>query len=729
MAYTLSYSNGKILALLADQSSDSASTSLTLVGKNASAYGQSINNNFIHLLENFANRTAPKSPLTGQLWYDTAQGQLKVYSNNLWKPVGSPVISATQPATLIAGEFWFDTQGQKLWYYNGVDLVSLAKPYSDFDGKNGALAETVIDIEGSSKNILNFYVEGVLVGWYSNQEIPLNVSANPLFVSTTDTIQPGFTLNSAVPGQYFYGTATSAISVAGFSADQILTDDGTFILSSSTLVVNNEYGIGVGPTWDGTSSTYYRIHNSGDDTLLTNVRTNGNTLFQYTKSGTGLKTAAVIDASKQSIGLFTSTVTNNGALEINGNLYVTGSINAVSTNEVLIDQLRLEEKILDLGVGQTADAQGIDGTGIRVSSRTDKYWLFSLSNNWWSADNSNINAKDTYWLYGQYPVLTVNTQTGKGVLGDFIETAAGIKVLPTMRSITIGDQGDPLGQLTLTTGTISTTLAMLFKPGTYADFNNKSIKNVKTTLAGDDPRTVTTKDYVDNSIASATGGYGGRKPYTVSIDVTDFVDVNAEVKNHLDLLLPVNGGDVVYYSQPAGARCSVLCSTYSATTATFVLDLSKNVIPAEFMVITTSTSTVMLGTGTSVIVTSTEFTTATTIVTDVAGTVTVTGPRPTVSYQTKVYQVIEISTGSSAVVTSAYQANDGIELTVSDTTNIPVGAIISQNGYTQGQIVVEVLNSTTLVTNYPPNGVPISGGILTFTSSPGFKGWVHIKDL
>lgn len=728
MAYTLKYSNGKVLALLADQSSDSASTSLTLVGKNSNAYGESINNNFIHLLENFANRTAPKSPLTGQLWYDTVQGQLKVYSNNLWKPVGSPVISATQPTTLISGEFWFDTQGQRLWYYNGVNLVGLDKPYNDYEGKNGALAETVIDEEGANQNIINFYVQGVLVGWYSDKQITLNVSANPLHIVATSTIQPGFTLNPTVSGQYFHGTATSAVSVAGFSADQILTDDGTFIVSSSSFTVNNNYGISVGPEWTGSSSTYFRIYNTGDDTVLSNARSNGNTFFQYNNASTGVGTAAVIDASRKSIGLFTATVANNNSLEINGNLYVTGSINAVSNNEVVIDQLKLEEKILDLGKGQTNDAAGVDGTGIRVYSRTDKYWLYSLSNNWWYTD-ANINARDSYWLYGQYPVLSVNTTTGKGVLGDFIETAAGLKTLPTLRSITVGDQGDPLGQISVTSGTISSTLMMLFKPGTYADFNGKAITNIKPTTSGDAPTNVPTKKYVDDSIAVATGGYGSRKPYTVSIDVTDFLDVNAEVKNYLDVLLPVDGGDVIYYSQPAGARCSVLCSTYSATTATFVLDLSQNKIPAEYMVISTSTSTVMIGTGTFIVTTSSEFTTATTIVTDVAGTVTVTGPRPTVSYTKKLYQVIEIGTGSNATVTSAYDSNDGIELQVADATNIPAGAILSGNGYTQGQIVVEVLNTNTVVTNYPPNGIPAPGGIITFSSSPGFKGWVFIKDL
>jgi hypothetical protein len=40
---------------------------MTLIGKNYAGYGDFLDENFIHLLENGANTTAPGAPLTGQL--------------------------------------------------------------------------------------------------------------------------------------------------------------------------------------------------------------------------------------------------------------------------------------------------------------------------------------------------------------------------------------------------------------------------------------------------------------------------------------------------------------------------------------------------------------------------------------------------------------------------------------------------------------------------------------
>lgn len=48
-----------------------SSTSLLLYGRDVPNYGERIAENFVHLLENFAGPTDPKSPIEGQLWFDT----------------------------------------------------------------------------------------------------------------------------------------------------------------------------------------------------------------------------------------------------------------------------------------------------------------------------------------------------------------------------------------------------------------------------------------------------------------------------------------------------------------------------------------------------------------------------------------------------------------------------------------------------------------------------------
>jgi len=73
MAYTISNTDGTTLVTLGDRTIDRTTTSLTLVGKNYSGYGEFINNNFIKLSANSASSSSspPRTPLKGQLWYDT----------------------------------------------------------------------------------------------------------------------------------------------------------------------------------------------------------------------------------------------------------------------------------------------------------------------------------------------------------------------------------------------------------------------------------------------------------------------------------------------------------------------------------------------------------------------------------------------------------------------------------------------------------------------------------
>ena len=110
MAYTILNSDGTTLLLLTDSTVDQSTTSLSLVGKNVANYGQYLNNNFVGLLQNFANTSnnPPRSPTTGQLWYDTTTGKLNVYDGN-FKSVSGAIVSSVQPNLLSSGDLWWDT--------------------------------------------------------------------------------------------------------------------------------------------------------------------------------------------------------------------------------------------------------------------------------------------------------------------------------------------------------------------------------------------------------------------------------------------------------------------------------------------------------------------------------------------------------------------------------------------------------------------------------------------
>jgi hypothetical protein len=78
MAYTIVKTNGSVLTTIADGTINTSSTSLALPGRNFAGYGQYVDTNFVHQLENFANTSPPANPLQGQLWYNTNANTLYV---------------------------------------------------------------------------------------------------------------------------------------------------------------------------------------------------------------------------------------------------------------------------------------------------------------------------------------------------------------------------------------------------------------------------------------------------------------------------------------------------------------------------------------------------------------------------------------------------------------------------------------------------------------------------
>lgn len=78
MAYTIVKSDGTVLTTIADGTINTTSTSFGLPGRNYAGYGQALDTNFVHQVENFADTIPPPNPLTGQLWFNTNDATLYV---------------------------------------------------------------------------------------------------------------------------------------------------------------------------------------------------------------------------------------------------------------------------------------------------------------------------------------------------------------------------------------------------------------------------------------------------------------------------------------------------------------------------------------------------------------------------------------------------------------------------------------------------------------------------
>ena len=119
MSYTIPYTDqaNKGTITIVDNTINQE-TSLKLPGRNTTAYGSAIAENFLHLLENFASATEPATPVEGQLWYDSTPGveQLKVYDGTNWVPSGNLKKATTEPqaAQSLTGDLWVDTDNLQL---------------------------------------------------------------------------------------------------------------------------------------------------------------------------------------------------------------------------------------------------------------------------------------------------------------------------------------------------------------------------------------------------------------------------------------------------------------------------------------------------------------------------------------------------------------------------------------------------------------------------------------
>jgi len=160
MAYIISKTDGTTLVSIADGSVDTT-TDLQLVGRNYFGYGLIQNENFIKLLENFANNTQPSSPLAGQLWFDKTSGnsRLKVYDGAQFKPIGSAILSPIVPSYWNEGDFWVDS-GTGLLYVKS--LSQTVKVLTDSGTGVYVLTNSTVIPSTNLQNSVQLYAEPVI---------------------------------------------------------------------------------------------------------------------------------------------------------------------------------------------------------------------------------------------------------------------------------------------------------------------------------------------------------------------------------------------------------------------------------------------------------------------------------------------------------------------------------------------------------------------------------------
>lgn len=303
MAYTINLTDGTIFAVIADGTINTSS-SMTLVGKNYAGYGEFLDENFIHLLENGSNTSAPGAPLTGQLWWDQTTDTLKVYNGTNFKVISGATASpaASPPSNPVAGDLWYDSTNAQLNVYSGTGWIVVGPAFTAGTGVTGAIPDTITDNTATSHVVIKLFVQNEIVGIVSRDAGPWTPQTSiPGFAN----VNPGIQIATTVSGvnQFFQGTATNSQLLDGLDSTDFLSaiaNDTT----SGTLGILNDGGLTVGSDSDG------RLLVSGNDVILRNQTSDGNLLIQINDGGVNT-TVLNINGANATVGV--TSITNLGA--------------------------------------------------------------------------------------------------------------------------------------------------------------------------------------------------------------------------------------------------------------------------------------------------------------------------------------------------------------------------------------------------------------------------------
>lgn len=187
MAYTIVKSNGTVLTTIPDGTINTTSTTLGLPGRNFAGYGQTLDTNFVHLTENFANDTPPANPLQGQLWYNTNANLLYVCPTNGLANANAWVSLATAGGNATTTFGTVNVNGN----LNANNVVAV----NTVQGVNGIFTNISVS---ANANIANSTITSANIGTLTTQAITTGTTTTAGSMTGTWTLTGGLSGNSLV---------------------------------------------------------------------------------------------------------------------------------------------------------------------------------------------------------------------------------------------------------------------------------------------------------------------------------------------------------------------------------------------------------------------------------------------------------------------------------------------------------------------------------------------------
>jgi len=377
MSYNITLTNGIGLTVISDGQIDQVHTDLTLIGKNTTNYGVFFNDNFVRLLENFANTNQPNYPLIGQLWFDTSENRLKVYNGISFTTTNGTIVSPTIPVSISRGDIWIDSTNGQLWFNDGLSNKLAGPGYSTTQGESGLSTKTILDVNGALHTIVELKVGSTTLGIFSKDTF---IPANPIagFSTTAKFLayQVGaiLTVTSMVSGQVGIGQTIFGNTI--FSNTQIteqLTGDtgniGTYAVSNSNIVGSIQSPVSLSSTNDiikvgfNTSSYPGVVFN----TVVTKAQ-------QLLAADGSLRTAeSFLSSQENSSTIGTLVIQNDNPLVLGGYSDLELNINR-STNSII-----MQSNVINQNFQINLKSGGAIATPIYVNAQDKKVGIFTTT--------------------------------------------------------------------------------------------------------------------------------------------------------------------------------------------------------------------------------------------------------------------------------------------------------------------------------------------------------------
>jgi hypothetical protein len=197
MPYNITKSDGTIIFQLADGLVDTSHASIKFIGKNVSNYGEIQNDNLLWMVEHFAKDTPPSNYLDGQLWFDATNGvaRLKLRASSQWRQLPTIAVNATLPSGQTPGDLWWDTSNNQLliWTPTGHTLIG-----PNYTATRATRLDSDRTINGKVFNgTENIVISSTITNYLSTGSYMLGESFNGS-VPSTWSVDVG-TINSASP--------------------------------------------------------------------------------------------------------------------------------------------------------------------------------------------------------------------------------------------------------------------------------------------------------------------------------------------------------------------------------------------------------------------------------------------------------------------------------------------------------------------------------------------------